>query len=465
MFKKLRGNQSVDRSKSSQAVAGKNISGEGEFKQRVAKSVFQDNRLLKWVGNLFKKLDKPIDGFRNVTEDKTKNLIKTQSASQSTKATRAKDTVPELIRKAPELFFQTKKFFNPNIGENKQENIAEGGFGVVQHAYAKSIFPDQNISRLFVKKKLKTPHPVLIGKERMGNLKAGIYYKLDEEDNGIVTEYAGETLEKLFIAEEMDIPSNVKNTDKRNKNKINPYTSKKMSFETKVSLAQQLLTELSKLHKKCIVHADIKPHNLVVNSKGRLSIIDFGGMPTKLSDTSNDPDQDVILGPHTERFAPPEISNNSLINNRYDSWSAGQVIYRLFTGKDLLEGVSEPGVWDQQKRETLAQNIRNNVTDNPNIPQEAKTLIYTLLDLDPKTRISTTDALKLDLFTNQELHSKPSLIALSAKHDEKFKELASLEHRLEIAVLPGTELYKELEARIKDLASEIKKLQEEINKF
>ena len=41
-------------------------------------------------------------------------------------------------------------------------------------------------------------------------------------------------------------------------------------------LAIELLTILKKIHAKGVIHQDLKPQNIMRNSSGNLTIIDFG---------------------------------------------------------------------------------------------------------------------------------------------------------------------------------------------
>ncbi len=467
MLKNLYGDKYTNRSGRVRRFSSANTRAKKLFKQRVVATLSMRNWISKQVGSDFKSLNKSINSFRNIKVEKAKNYINIQKKGKSAKpikiAKTAKDIIPEFLGKAPNLD-QSKEFFNPNIGKNKKENIAQGNFGVVQHAYAKRKNKHQNMSRLFVKKKMKTKQASDILYENQTNKAAGIASKIDPKDLSVVTEYEGETLENLFTAEQQSTKTITTATMKKDGAKRSMiYNRKKMSFETKIDLARQLLTEISKLHKKGIIHKDIKPSNLLVNSKGKLSIIDFG----IIADVGSGPDPDTALvsvGTHMPSLAPPEVSFSPFVNNRYDSWSAGEVIYELFTGKSFLENVHHPETWNEQKRHALTQNIGDNLANNPNLPQEAKTLIYALLAPDPEERISVTESLQFSLFTNQESYGKPSLIALSTQHDEKFKELAGLENELTKTGITESKR-QELKAKIKDVGSVLKKLQEEINKF
>ncbi len=466
MFKKLRGDKYAVNSGRNKSVARSNTYKK-PFKQRIIETLSMRNWFLKHKSNAFKSPDKPINNFRSIQVEKAENHIKTpekdKSAATIKVVKQAKDVIPEFLGKTSNLD-QSKKFFNPNIGENKQENIAKGSFGVVQHAYAKTQNKRQNMSRLFVKKKLKNTQSNKVFREHQANKTAGIASKLNDSWSSIITEYGGETLKSLFIAEQNNTQTETSEdiiNDETTKEM--PYNSKEMSFETKIDIAKQLLTEISKLHEKGLIHTDIKAENILVNNKGKLSIIDFGG----LADVNSSPNPDsgvVCLRTYSPNLAPPEVSFSPFVNNRYDSWSAGEVIYELFTGKSFLENVHHPETWNEQKRHALTQNIGDNLANNPNLPQEAKTLIYALLAPNPEERVSVTEALQFSLFTNRALYGKPSLIALSTQHDEKFKELARLENELTKTGI--TELKRqELQAKIKDLGYVLKKLQEEINKF
>ena len=75
------------------------------------------------------------------------------------------------------------------------------------------------------------------------------------------------------------------------------------------------------LNKKNIIHRDIKPDNLMINSNGYLKIIDFG-ISKKLKDYS-----DTVVG--TPHYMAPEIIDGKGYSLTADYWSIGVCLYQL----------------------------------------------------------------------------------------------------------------------------------------
>ncbi|CAO1323233.1 unnamed protein product [Diamesa hyperborea] len=100
------------------------------------------------------------------------------------------------------------------------------------------------------------------------------------------------------------------------------------------SYTQQLLLAL-KLLKKCgILHADIKPDNILVNDSNLvLKLCDFGSASLI---------QDNEITPYlvSRFYRAPEIILGILGDYGIDMWSAGCTLYELYTGKILFSGKS-----------------------------------------------------------------------------------------------------------------------------
>ncbi|XP_037939613.1 serine/threonine-protein kinase PRP4 homolog [Teleopsis dalmanni] len=100
------------------------------------------------------------------------------------------------------------------------------------------------------------------------------------------------------------------------------------------SYTQQLFLALKLLKKTGILHADIKPDNILVNENNLiLKLCDFGS-----ASTINDNDITPYL---VSRFyRAPEIILGIPYDYGIDMWSAGCTIYELYTGKILFSGKS-----------------------------------------------------------------------------------------------------------------------------
>jgi serine/threonine-protein kinase len=88
-----------------------------------------------------------------------------------------------------------------------------------------------------------------------------------------------------------------------------------------------VLDALDTVHKRGVVHRDLKPGNIVVGTDGRVKLADFGvaRLPGK------DPYAGAIVG--TPSYMSPEQVRGESVDGRSDLFSAGIVLYQLLTGR------------------------------------------------------------------------------------------------------------------------------------
>lgn len=100
------------------------------------------------------------------------------------------------------------------------------------------------------------------------------------------------------------------------------------------SYTQQLLLALKLLKKTGILHADIKPDNILVNESNLiLKLCDFGSAAMAT-------DNDITPYLVSRFYRAPEIILGIAYDYGIDVWSAGCTIYELYTGKILFSGKS-----------------------------------------------------------------------------------------------------------------------------
>jgi tRNA A-37 threonylcarbamoyl transferase component Bud32 len=101
-----------------------------------------------------------------------------------------------------------------------------------------------------------------------------------------------------------------------------------------LAMVQHLCSALKFAHEEGILHRDIKPENILIDSKGRVKIADFG--IAKLVGDSHQHDftltlQGSVLGsPHY--MAPEQIETPGDVDQRADIYSLGVVLYEMLTG-------------------------------------------------------------------------------------------------------------------------------------
>lgn len=125
-----------------------------------------------------------------------------------------------------------------------------------------------------------------------------------------------------------------------------------LTFSDKVNLLETLLTIEVCLEKIKVVHRDIKPDNIICDTKGTFHLIDFG--IARALDLTSLTMTGISMGPHTPGYGAPELFQyeKRKIDNRADLFSIGVVAYEAFLGKHPFktgkeESLSE--IWYETK--------------------------------------------------------------------------------------------------------------------
>ncbi len=101
-----------------------------------------------------------------------------------------------------------------------------------------------------------------------------------------------------------------------------------------LEISRKLCAGLAAAHERGVIHRDLKPHNIMLNKRGEVVIMDFG-----LAAIANE-----LHGPEARNGTPaymsPEQLRGDSVTGRSDLYSLGLIIYELFTGRRAFEAAT-----------------------------------------------------------------------------------------------------------------------------
>ncbi|GAB4364026.1 MAG: hypothetical protein Kow0042_02310 [Calditrichia bacterium] len=153
-------------------------------------------------------------------------------------------------------------------------------------------------------------------------------------------------------------------------NKLDPVVS--------LEIIRQLLLALEYTHKNGVVHRDIKPGNILLDSEGRVRLTDFG--LAHLGEDASLTQQGSILG--TPAYMSPEQITGEKVTPASDFFAVGATLYEMVTGNKPFEG------------ENYSACIQKILNEDPppvsefrkEVPEEMESLIVQLIDKRPESR-------------------------------------------------------------------------------
>eukprot|EP00747_Dinoflagellata_sp_TGD_P143172 gnl/TRDRNA2_/TRDRNA2_176350_c0_seq2.p1 gnl/TRDRNA2_/TRDRNA2_176350_c0~~gnl/TRDRNA2_/TRDRNA2_176350_c0_seq2.p1 ORF type:complete len:478 (+),score=34.68 gnl/TRDRNA2_/TRDRNA2_176350_c0_seq2:85-1518(+) len=185
---------------------------------------------------------------------------------------------------------------------------------------------------------------------------------------------------------------------------------------------RQVFEALRFLHEECgVIHRDVKVENFRYRTPGKtagLTLLDFGRMCFL-----DEPWDKGIVG--TVPYISPEVSTakaqphlfhyyKSPYTTAVDIWAAGVMLFILLTGEYPL---TDEEVWDLGKPGCDRSNMLAKVLQHErlrHVSGEAVDLLTKLLHVNPKERISASQALGHPWFTSSAFASKPLAVPRTA---------------------------------------------------
>jgi serine/threonine protein kinase len=199
------------------------------------------------------------------------------------------------------------------------------------------------------------------------------------------------------------------------------------------SFMYQLLKGIDFCHQNRVLHRDLKPQNLLINSKGLLKLGDFGlarafGIPV------NTFSNEVVTLWYR---APDVLLGSRTYNTSIDIWSAGCIMAEMFTGRPLFPGTTNedqiirifrimgtpterswPGIMQLPEYKPTfqmyaTQDLRNILQA---IDPTGIDLLQRMLQLRPELRISAHEALQHPWFSDLVMHQQQQAQQAAQQH-------------------------------------------------
>ena len=226
---------------------------------------------------------------------------------------------------------------------------------------------------------------------------------------GMSDEEKRETFNEAIILKKLDHPNIIKFKEvflqRKPKPALNIVTeyadggdlNKKIEKQKKVPFAEaqildyitQICLALQHIHKKKIIHRDLKSGNIFLMKSGIVKLGDFGiakGLQSTWEKAK------TLVG--TPYFLAPEIITNKPYDAKCDIWALGVLLYELMTFRMPFNAVSLP---------LLSIKINRGVYKPPpsSYSSEIRDLLKKCLTVNPDQRPSIDDILKLPVIKNR----------------------------------------------------------------
>jgi serine/threonine-protein kinase len=107
-------------------------------------------------------------------------------------------------------------------------------------------------------------------------------------------------------------------------------------------VTRECLAAIAALHRKGIVHGDLKPSNIMLKRTGNAKIVDIGSAV----DVNDLPPQRMC----TPSYTAPEVLDRDECTPQSDLASLGYVLIEMMAGKPLFAGIKDYGQLLQAKR-------------------------------------------------------------------------------------------------------------------
>jgi len=219
------------------------------------------------------------------------------------------------------------------------------------------------------------------------------------EHANIVTIYDIHSQENAHYCVMQYLPQGLVSLLKQKKRALTPLEA--------VQVLEPIAEALAFVHRKGVVHRDIKPGNIMLDEHETPVLTDFG---IAVRDDSTRLEGHATTGT-PEYMSPEQIRGEANIDGRSDVYSLGIVLYELLTGNVPFHSEDPQAVFYQQVHEPLPEKP----LDDHRVPKRMRDILFRCLEKSAKDRYQSADSL-VEAF-NDILRNPPTLRPIKLKRD------------------------------------------------